>query len=208
MLARDERFVVLTHDDMRDAVQQRIGGSTLVLGVRDAKGLEFDCVVCYNIVSDSPTARRELAADVSYARAKKKSSWAYVLTCLEKREHQRASTCHGVDREIEGELMLLYTAVTRCRSRLIVCETAANSAAANAMERWLFSNTLASVFIPPTDSECSLTREEWCAWQHAPFPCSGTGTRGAWNLFMPHMTTMTIQQMRYCLSELPFLLQK
>lgn len=202
MLARDERFIVLTHDDVRDAVQQRIGGSTLVLGIRDAKGLEFDCVVCYNIVSDSPTARRELAVDVGYARAKKKSNWAYVLTFLEQRENQRASTCHTVDREIEAELMLLYTAVTRCRSRLIVCEAAANSAAANAMERWLYSKALASAFLPPTDVECALTCDEWCAWRPVPFPYSSTGALGEWNLFMPHMTTMTTGIKRCCLSEL------
>lgn len=163
MLARDERFVVLTHDDLRDEVQERFGHETLVLGIRDAKGLEFDCVVCFNIVSASPTARRELSVDGALARGRKKSAWAHALLQVDPLRNQHSSASRHVDAEIEAELMLLYTAVTRCRSRLILCEAGPNAAAAKAVEDWLFTTGLASRFVAPSDSDYALSSDEWCA---------------------------------------------
>ncbi|KAK7235507.1 hypothetical protein SO694_00069047 [Aureococcus anophagefferens] len=41
LLAADERYVVVAHDEQRDALRAKFPEPTTILGVRDAKGLEF-----------------------------------------------------------------------------------------------------------------------------------------------------------------------
>ncbi|KAJ1446663.1 hypothetical protein M885DRAFT_545628 [Pelagophyceae sp. CCMP2097] len=150
LLRRDERFVVVTHDDLRDDVERTLASAgaarTLVLGVRAAKGLEFSHVVAHNLISASSVARRE--------RPPVPSSWARLL--------QGDESC-VLPRELETELMLLYTAVTRARTRLVLCETG-EARAAHGVGRWLAQRGLAVTFAVEAgvdDTTVLLTPDEW-----------------------------------------------
>ncbi|KAH8095073.1 hypothetical protein JL720_2348 [Aureococcus anophagefferens] len=64
--------------------------------------------------------------------------------------------------QLEAELMLLYTGITRCRTQLLFCE--AKTPAGGAFARWLLDRDLAEKFTPPRDDErIFLTRDEWRA---------------------------------------------
>ncbi|KAH8057049.1 hypothetical protein JL721_9783 [Aureococcus anophagefferens] len=146
LLAADERYVVVAHDEQRDALRATFPEPTTILGVRDAKGLEFSHVVAYGLVGGAPSAK-----------AGPRSAWAALFGGA------AAMRRFGpLPLQLEAELMLLYTGITRCRTQLLFCE--AKTPAGGAFARWLLDRDLAEKFTPPRDDErIFLTRDEWRA---------------------------------------------
>ena len=146
LLAADERYVVVAHDEQRDALRAKFPEPTTILGVRDAKGLEFSHVIAYGLVGGAPSAK-----------AGPRSAWAALFGGA------AAMRRFGpLPLQLEAELMLLYTGITRCRTQLLFCE--AKTPAGGAFARWLLDRDLAEKFTPPRDNErVFLTRDEWRA---------------------------------------------
>ena len=113
--------VVLTHDDHVEDCKKKLGGYELVYGIRRAKGLEFKSVIVMDFFS-------ALRSDLQ-------KPWREML--LGRSEYDFKSTYP----EIEGQLKLLYTAVTRCIDRLFFAETA-ESISGNAFVRWMTTKSV------------------------------------------------------------------
>jgi hypothetical protein len=97
--------VVLTHDE-NVSRWKRLLDYPLVYGIREAKGLEFQCVLLVDFFGGLPYLFRP-AGGICY--------W---------NETAPLSKCP----EVEGQLKLLYTAVTRCIERLFFAETSSCAA--------------------------------------------------------------------------------
>jgi hypothetical protein len=95
--------VILTHDDSVHICKELLGGYNLVYGIREAKGLEFKAVIVLDFFSTLPAYLQKPWREMFYGRAD--------------------DTFHNEYPELESQLKLLYTAVTRCIDRLFFCET-------------------------------------------------------------------------------------
>jgi len=111
--------VVLTHDGVASHWKERLG-YPLVYGIREAKGLEFKNVILVDFFSEIPSSLQK--------------PWRDLLL-------EREGVASHV--ELEGQLKLLYTGVTRCIERLFIVETK-KSIVGDAMTRWLTTTTLGS----------------------------------------------------------------
>jgi hypothetical protein len=140
--------VVLTHDDMVSHWKGLLGQYPLVYGIRAAKGLEFKSVIIVDFFAELPITIQKPWRDLLLGRS-------------------------GADSfpEIEGQLKLLYTAVTRCIDKLFVAETR-RSFAGDAMVRWLTTSstrlggvtggvTLASSGNVHDIESMAMTSDEW-----------------------------------------------
>ena len=110
-------IVVLTHDVTVPQCKDALGGYPLVYGIREAKGLEFQSVVLVDFFSELPRALQKPWRDLLLGRT----------------DDVNFSTRYP---EVEGQLKLLYTAITRCMHRLFFAETK-SSIAGDAFVRWL-----------------------------------------------------------------------
>lgn len=122
LMQKNEGLVVLTHDGNVSRVQELCGDHSVVLGIREAKGMEFKDVAIVDFFS---------ALDSEHQRP-----WKQLLQTQAQRSSQRGFP------ELEGHLKLLYTAVTRCCRRLFLVETT-RSPAGDAFCRMLQSAGLA-----------------------------------------------------------------
>jgi superfamily I DNA/RNA helicase len=113
---RVKGLVFLTHDSNVIQWKRALGGYPLVYGIREAKGLEFHSVVLVDFFGSQPSVLQK--------------PWRSVL--LDRDVH----SIKNAHPEIEGQLKLLYTAVTRCISRLFFAETS-SSISSQAFVRWL-----------------------------------------------------------------------
>jgi len=103
--------VVLTHDENVDACMEKLGGYELVYGIRKAKGLEFKSVIIFDFFSSIP---KELQLPWRELLLKRADPFEF----------------HREYPQVEGQLKLLYTAVTRCIDRLYFAETSYSLAGA------------------------------------------------------------------------------
>jgi hypothetical protein len=108
-------IVVLTHDE-NVSRWKRLLDYPLVYGIREAKGLEFQCVLIVDFFGGLPLPLQIRWRDLLLER----DCSAFKEKCP----------------EVEGQLKLLYTAVTRCIERLFFAETSSCTAGA-AFTRWV-----------------------------------------------------------------------
>jgi hypothetical protein len=115
VVSKLDGVVVLTHDE-NVSMWKRLLEYPLVYGIREAKGLEFQCVLIVDYFGGLPpplqTRWRDMLLERDCSAFKKKCP------------------------EVEGQLKLLYTAVTRCIQRLFFAETS-SCAAGFAFTRWV-----------------------------------------------------------------------
>ena len=182
LLAGNERLVVLCPDDRAGEVSDQLsqqhstgedGDETaatkanLVLGVRAAKGLEFTDIVLLDFFGAIP--------DSDY------KAWKELLAVGGADSASQTQTLQlggGLQQyafpQLEPQLKLLYTAITRCINRLIFVESR-HSRIGGLFFRWLKQHGLADAFIltgtgadasvdpnNQTDSSSGfMTRDEW-----------------------------------------------
>jgi hypothetical protein len=108
--------VILTHDDNVKMCKQVLGGYHLIYGIREAKGLEFKGVIVFDFFSSLPAYLQKPWRDMLHGRTD--------------------DNFHNKYPELEAQLKLLYTAVTRCIDRLFFCETV-KSIAGDAFIRYI-----------------------------------------------------------------------
>ena len=133
---------------------------SLLLGIRAAKGLEFSDIVLLDFFSSIP--------DSDY------KAWKELLAVGDGASHNHGQS-HGEELQqyafpqLEPQLKLLYTGITRCVNRLIFVESK-RSRIGGLFFRWLEQHGLADAFAPQTyDSATSsgglahtlMTRDEW-----------------------------------------------
>jgi len=139
-------LVCVTHDEHAQECAEICGRNSLVLGIVEAKGLEFSDVVIVNFFSK--------------LGGRHQAPWKDLI------RSSRAGAAGGFENrhpELEGHLKLLYTAITRCCHRLFFVETAA-SAAWPAFDRWLTGQGVAERCAATTDVDAALrTADEWRA---------------------------------------------
>jgi hypothetical protein len=103
--------VILTHDENVDECIKKLGGYELVYGIRKAKGLEFKSVIILDFFSSLPNNLQK--------------PWRELL--LNRADASQFQIDHP---EVEGQLKLLYTAVTRCIDTLKFAETEGSTSGA------------------------------------------------------------------------------
>mmetsp|Transcript_14447 Transcript_14447/g.40206 ORF Transcript_14447/g.40206 Transcript_14447/m.40206 type:complete len:2450 (-) Transcript_14447:2893-10242(-) len=136
--------VVLTHDSSVRYWKKALGNYQLVYGIRAAKGLEFKSVIILDFFCELP---QEL-----------QKPWRNLLLG---RDEQNAKP------ELEGQLKLLYTAVTRCIEQLFFAETS-RSSSGDAFVRWLTTTSIRPKTLATRQSvddveKMVLTQDEWVA---------------------------------------------
>ena len=146
--------VILTHDDHVNECKKKLGGYELVYGIRAAKGLEFKSVIVLDFFSALPKDLQKPWREMLLGRASDDFSIRHP--------------------EVEGQLKLLYTAVTRCIERLFFAETM-SSISGDAFVRWMTTTTLKTpngaiatraiaTLNNITDIEnMTMTQDEWLA---------------------------------------------
>ena len=108
---------VLVHDSSVSRCRRMLGGYPLVYGIRAAKGLEFKSVIVLDFFRDLPDSVQRPWRDMLLGRADERFQRKYP--------------------EIEGQLKLLYTGVTRCIEQLFFAETAGSEGGKAFHLRWL-----------------------------------------------------------------------
>lgn len=140
LLNRNEGVVLLTHDEEVDVLKERLDNKKyFVLGIREAKGLEFPDIFITNFFSPLPQDQQK--------------SWKAMLL-----KEDEAGLKPGFP-ELETQLKLLYTATTRCSKRLFFVETE-ESIAGKSFFRWLTTKELAGAQ-EAAKVEKVLTPDEW-----------------------------------------------
>ena len=114
-------IVVLVHDSNVSHCRRALGGYPLVYGIRAAKGLEFKSVIMLNFFTDLPSNIQKSWRDLLLGRANEDFQYTFP--------------------EVEGQLKLLYTGVTRCIQQLFFAETT-GSIAGDAFVRWITTKTI------------------------------------------------------------------
>jgi hypothetical protein len=142
LLATNERLVVLCVDKDVERVESeltRMNIKNTVLGIRAAKGLEFQDVVicdfCAHINKDDQAVWKSLLIN----------------------QHAAPSAAHS---HVELQLKLLYTAVTRSCNRLLFVETE-KTQLSSVMFRWLVGAGLAEMHNSADESTVLMTSDEW-----------------------------------------------
>lgn len=153
VLARNARLVVLCLDEKVDDINSELTAegcaNFFLLGCRDAKGLEFNDVMLLDFFSSIPMADQP--------------SWKHLFQRDDFREQYKFP-------QLESQLKLLYTAITRCSSRLLFVETK-KSLAGHAFYRWLERNQLAeristsggNLIFSDGDVSSVMSKDEWRA---------------------------------------------
>ena len=134
--------VLLTHDSSVSYWKQKLGDYQLVYGIRAAKGLEFKRVIILDFFAELPREIQKPWRDLLFGRDFRKP-------------------------ELEGQLKLLYTAVTRCIEQLFIAETS-KSIAGDAFVRWLTTTSVRSTALGTRQNvddveTMAMTQDEWIA---------------------------------------------
>jgi hypothetical protein len=150
-LGMNEGLVILTHEHITERLQQLCGAQRIVLGIREAKGLEFPDVAVVDFFS-SLTREDQLR-------------WREIMS-MDEDELQESGQRKGVDLrytfpELETQLKLLYTAITRSERSLYLIETK-RSVAGAAFFAQMRDRGLAQVqeLLSSADAVL-LTHDEW-----------------------------------------------
>lgn len=141
--------VLLTHDEHVEDLKQLVGPDTLVFGIRYSKGLEFPHVVIVDFFS-----RLEVSLH---------KSWRKLLT-IRSDQDAAMEDLKDTTPEVETQLKLLYTAITRCSKRLFFAETS-KSVAGDAFKKWctVMEKPLAVVQTVTNVERLKKTADEWAA---------------------------------------------
>jgi hypothetical protein len=175
LMQRNEGLLVLTHDEYVEKLQDELIGNgereeavgqelaKWVLGIRDAKGLEFSDIIIVNFFAGLAPEHQK--------------PWKTLLVnpdrmCVEDMAPElepqvRPGNGPGQSAEMYSnfvvyrsfQMKLLYTAITRCAKRLFFVETQ-KSVAGDAFIRWLTQQQLAESQ-DATKVERVLTPDEW-----------------------------------------------
>jgi hypothetical protein len=140
LLIPNERLVVLTRDDNVEAVLP-YAPKNLVMGIRDSKGLEHSDV-----------------ALVDFFSGLERFSTSKALRDVLRTTYD----LRGEYPEMEWELKMLYTAITRCQNRFVFVETKPTSSGSQFF-RWLTDSHLAEQH-PERRGETAdllMTNDEW-----------------------------------------------
>jgi len=143
LLSRNERLIVLCVDEHAERVAQSLasmGINNLVLGIRAAKGLEFQDVVLLDFFAHIP--KQDQAA------------WKSLFT-----SETSGATCDHP--QVELQLKLLYTGITRSCNRLIFVETSSDTPLPSVMFRWMTGSGLAETYNTADEQAVLMTSEEW-----------------------------------------------
>ena len=111
-LRMNERLVVLCHDESVEALVKEFrsifGVKNTIIGIRASKGLEFSDVLILNFFGDNSVADQ--------------TAWKRLLALgLTSQGSASKNSCGGY-RQLETQLKVLYTAITRCCNRLLFAE--------------------------------------------------------------------------------------
>jgi hypothetical protein len=146
-LSQNQRIVVTCPDERAEQVEECVNNHSLVnlvLGIRAAKCLEFKDIILYDFFGG-----RVQAAD--------HKAWEHLLS---DELHEAGAYKYP---QVESQLRLLYTAMTRSCNRLFFVEIQSNSLV-SLFFRWLPQRDLADPFTPSVDGDMEfMTREEWRA---------------------------------------------
>ncbi len=141
LLSGNERLVVLTRDDNVPEVMPYAQEKNIVMGIRESKGLEHSDVALVDFFS-------------SLERFSSNKALREVLgTTFELRDKYP---------EMEWELKMLYTAITRCQNRFVFVETKQSSSGSQFF-RWLKEQGLAEEHPERRGDTANLlmTNDEW-----------------------------------------------
>ena len=111
-LRMNERLVVLCHDESVEVLVKEFrsvyGVKNTIIGIRASKGLEFSDVLILNFFGDTSVADQ--------------TAWKRLLALgLTSQGSASKNSCGGY-RQLETQLKVLYTAITRCCNRLMFAE--------------------------------------------------------------------------------------
>jgi hypothetical protein len=149
ILSKNDRYTVLCHDGELSAE----GGPSStcsfltsippnkmpdIYTIRDSKGMEYDKVIIVNFFCKLPQTDQK--------------HWKRRLRDNSEPEQQ----CP----QMEGQLKLLYTAITRCCQNLVLVETK-ESVAGVAFFNWLKEHSLAEEILEVPEGEGFRTNDEW-----------------------------------------------
>jgi ATP-dependent exoDNAse (exonuclease V) beta subunit len=112
--------VLLTHDENVNALRSLVGEDVLVFGIRYSKGLEFPHVIIVDFFSSLDKSLEKAMKSVFSIRSTQESG---------------VEDLKDTAPEVETQLKLLYTAITRCSKRLFFAETK-RSGAGEAFRKW------------------------------------------------------------------------
>ena len=114
-------IVLLTHDEHVQALKEVVGAHVLVFGIRYSKGLEFPHVVIVDFFKDLTQPHQK--------------AWKTLLSIRSDQDNPEIEKLKDNAPEVETQLKLLYTAITRCSKRLFFAETK-SSKAGDAFRKW------------------------------------------------------------------------
>ena len=146
ILSKNQRLVIISPDEIVKQIEQDIGvdsnSNHLILGIREAKGLEFPDLMIVNFFSSMAVADQK-------AWKKLLAAQSHIDTILVNNFPQ-----------LESQLKVLYTAITRCCNRLVFVEDRM-TLAGSAFFRWLHDKDLAVPLKISTMDEATMTSDEW-----------------------------------------------
>lgn len=141
LLKRNPGLVVLTHDEYVDTIQSILDTDNVIIGIRDAKGLEFKDIVIVDFFS---------RIEEMYQRP-----WRQMLVGRDQTLNFQESYP-----QMEGQLKLIYTAITRCSKRLFFAETE-STIAGQAFYKWLTVTHKLAEYQDASKMENAMTPDEW-----------------------------------------------
>ena len=108
LLSQNDGLMLLTHDHAREWLEGLCGSQRVVLGIREAKGLEFPEVAIVDFFSSLDRSDQ--------------LQWKHMLSIDDQARTSDVSLRHKFP-ELETQLKLLYTAITRAERSLYMIET-------------------------------------------------------------------------------------
>ena len=163
MITRDELAV-----DLETMLKDCKGGerdpsfNPIVLGIREAKGLEFNDIVIVNFFSSTDVGK----------------GWANLMALKWQNQYEEGGSTNeeggnknaliqaakerGLPEDLEVDLKMLYTAITRCRSRLVIAETRPTNQFKKIVQRFRDADKQVSGFVP-SETEKTRMPDEWRA---------------------------------------------
>jgi hypothetical protein len=145
-----DSIVLLTHDEHVQDLKEIVGENVLVLGIRYSKGLEFPHIVIVDFFS---------RLDKRHHKA-----WRHLLS-IRSGCDVTIEDIRETSPEVETQLKLLYTGITRCSKRLFFAETK-KSVAGDSFCKWLLKKNdkpLASEQTVDNIDVLRKTSDEWIA---------------------------------------------
>ena len=138
-MIKNKGIVILVHDEKVSIYKKMLGSDQVILGIRESKGLEFNDVIVLNFFADLDNEHQK--------------PWRDLLSMKEMIEEGKKKP------ELEPQLKLLYTAITRCCKRLFFIQTT-ETISGKAFIRWTIEQKLAEKQSSST-IEIARTPDEW-----------------------------------------------